>query len=219
MTQLPALILALLLISTAHAGGKHRAPVADTQPSATPSPISSDKPVPIPSTSGDLINVRKITGAYDSEIAMIHEGIARANRMVKSPCYKQWVLAARYTENNGLTQAQIYDLQASKPTYIDIEMYYKNNGTVGFEYDPFDGVVHMNRKFVNSAYMVGDNAIHEDRGHSLEFHHYGNHATSEPYGANYAYEGCSNQMQQARGAKPFKPPGLRLEIRKRKKRL
>lgn len=179
--------------------------------------------VPIPVvTNGAMINIGTITGATDAEKIMITEGVKLANRMLTTACYKQWILAASYTEDNGLSDAEILDLVTTKPTHIDIEMYtgdwWANHKakTVGYENDPFDNVVHMNRYFVNSAYMVGDNVIHEDRGHSLGFHHFGNHSTSEPYGQNYAYEGCSNQMQQARGAKAYKPPGIRIEIRKKK---
>jgi hypothetical protein len=170
-----------------------------------------------------LIEVEQIAGATDAEVKMIDEGVALANKMLKTACFKQWVLAANYTENNGLTQAQIFDLMTTKPSRVNVEIYtgtWKANHvskTVGYENDPYDGWVHMNRYFVNSAYMVADNLIHEDRGHGLGFHHYGAHYTSEPYGANLAYEGCSNQMMQAKGAKNFKPPGIRLEIRKVKK--
>jgi hypothetical protein len=135
------------------------------------------------------------------------------------------VLAAQYTENNGFTQAQIWALMASNPVTVDVEMYtgtYKANHvskTIGYENDPWDGVVHMNRYFVNSAFMVADNLWHEAEGHSQGFHHYGVFSSSDPYGMNYAGEGCSQpQQMQKRGGKPYKPPGIRLEIRHPKKK-
>lgn len=151
---------------------------------------------------------------------MIAEGVAVLNHTLASRCYKQWVLAARYTENNNLTQAQIWDLMVRNPVSVDVEMYmgdYKANHiykTVGYENDPSDGVVHMNRYFVNTAEKAGDNLDHEAEGHSQLFRHDHVFSTSDPYGQNYAFEGCLHaQQQQARGGKRFKPPGIRLEIR------
>ncbi len=187
-----------------------------------PTPTPSALPSPAPVQSGDRILIGKITGATTDEVQMIHNGAALANAMLDKRCYKQWILAAQYTENNGMSQAAIFDLVKTKPSTINVEMYtgsWKANHiskTVGYENDPFDGVVHMNRYFVDTAQMVGDNLIHEDRGHSLGFHHYGEHSTSQPYGMNYAYEGCSfAQLMQSAGAKAYRPPGLRLEFRKR----
>lgn len=145
---------------------------------------------------------------------MVRAGVALANAMLDRACFKQWVLAASYTESNGLTSAQILDKVVTQPSSVDVEMYYENNRVVGFEYDPFDGMVHMNRKFVDTASMVADNLEHEDRGHSLGFHHYGKFSTSVPYGMNYAYEGCSQQqMMRLKGNKVYRPPGLRIEVR------
>lgn len=150
---------------------------------------------------------------------MIYDGVDLINAKMATPCFKQWILAASYTENNGLDQQGIWDTILNHKLSVNVEMYtgtyYQNHvsRTIGYENDPFDGIVHMNRYFVNTAYMVADNLVHEDKGHSAGFHHYGVYDTSEPYGMNYAFEGCSNQQQQKPGAHPFHPPGIRLEHR------
>lgn len=220
-------ILPLLLVLSlpAQAAGRH-APVPTVTPSpvvlASPTPLIS--PTPAPAVTGPIISVRKITGASFAEIKMIGEGVALVNQKISSYCFKEWVTAASYTENNGLTSTQIFDLIARNPVMVDVEMYMGDwranhiDKTIGFEYDPFDGVVHINRYFVKTAYMVGDNLVHEGEGHSQGFHHYQVHSTSQPYGMNYAYEGCSNQQQQVRGAPAYKPPGIKIEIRKKKKK-
>lgn len=207
------LILSLSTCEPVYALGR-KAPIPTPSPSvsASPTPVVSPSPVPVGTA---LISVGKISYAKAAELHMIAKGLEMANAMLFKPCFKQWVTAARYTENNGLTSAQIYQKITTEPSSVDVEMYYQNNKVVGFEYDPFDGVVHMNRKFVNTADMVADNLLHEDRGHSLGFHHYGKFSTSVPYGMNYAYEGCSVQ-QMRKGTRKFKPPGLRYEIRHRK---
>lgn len=181
------------------------------------------RPFPAIDPSGpqvEMISVGEIKGATMMEKLMIAEGVKLANKRVQSNCFRQWVLAAHYTENNNLSQAAILDLSVKTPSKVNVEFFtgsFKQNfvwKTVGYENDPYDGWVHMNRHFVKSAIDVGDNLIHEDRGHGLGFHHYGVKATSDPYGMNYAYEGCSNQQMQAKGGKLYKPPGLRLEIRR-----
>lgn len=213
------MILSLLLSLSVFAHGKARPVIIE--PTPTPSAIVTPAPV----LTGAMIQIGEITGASANEIAMIHEGARLANDMLSRKCFKQWVLAANYTENNGLSQSQIFAEVTTIPSKIDVEMYTGSwhanhvSRTVGYENDPFDGVVHMNRYFVDSAEMVGDNLIHEDRGHSLEFHHYGAHYTSEPYGMNLAYEGCSHvQEMQLSGGKAYKPRGLRIEVRKKKKK-
>lgn len=212
------LILCIATCEPAYTMG-HKKPVPVA--TATPSPSPLVQGPSEPATSGvPVISVGQITGATPAEVAMIADGVKLINRSLAGPCIKQWVLAATYTENNGLSQAQIWDLITAHRVPVDVEMYtgdWKANHiakTIGYENDPFDGVVHMNRYFVRTAYMVADNLIHEDKGHSPGFHHYGKFSTSEPYGMNYAFEGCYNQQQQAKGGKRFKPPGIRLEIRR-----
>lgn len=209
------LLLSLSTCDPAHAMGRKTHPAPEPSPiaSVSPTPVASPSAVPVDPTA--LISVGKITDAKATELPMLAQGVGLANAMLFKPCFKQWVTAATYTETNGLTSAQIYQKITTEPSSVDVEMYYQNNKVVGFEYDPFDGVVHMNRKFVNTASMVADNLLHEDRGHSLGFHHYGKFSTSVPYGMNYAYEGCSVQ-QMRKGTRNFRPPGLRYEIRHRK---
>lgn len=142
-----------------------------------------------------IIVLGKITGATAAEMPMIADGVALANTTMATACFKTFVLAASWTETDGLTQAQIWDKLCSGPVSVDVDMYtgsaYENyvSKTIGYEKEP--GVVHMNRFFVDTAYMVADNIIHEAEGHSQGFHHYGVKATSVPYGLNDAFEACS----------------------------
>ena len=141
------------------------------------------------------LEVGEITGATDAELVMIADGVALANLTMASSCFEDAVLSASWTETEGLSQAQIYDKLCSGTVTVDVEMYlgswYQNNvsKTVGYENEP--GKVHMNRYFVDSAYMVADNLVHEAEGHSQGFSHYGVKSTSVPYGLNEAFEACS----------------------------
>lgn len=212
-------LLFVLLLSTAACGASKKAIV--------PAPVTAGNhypPIAAGPSTGERISIRNISGATAAELTMIQDGLKLANAALKKNCFKQWVLAAHYTENKNLSQQQIFDLVTGTPVVVDVDMYtgtFKANHiskTVGYENDPYDGVVHMNRYFVNSASMVADNLLHEAEGHSQGFTHYQTHSTSQPYGMNYAYEGCSQQQMQAKGGKLYRPPGLRLEIRSSKPR-
>lgn len=221
-----SVLISLLAFSCAHNGTQapYPLPSASISPQPTPSVVAEPSPVPTIQPAPVMFNklsVGAISGASDAEVTMIYKGVELANEMLRSDCFKEWVTSARYTENQGLSQAQIFQMVTTVPQKADVEMYtgdWKANHyyrTIGYENDPFDGVVHMNRYFVNTAYMVADNLIHEIEGHSQGFRHDYVKATSQPYGMNYAYEGCSNQQQQRPGGHAFKPPGIRLEIRRK----
>jgi hypothetical protein len=153
---------------------------------------SGDVPVP---TGVPFIVLGDITGATSAEQTMIVAGIALANETMATECFKNQVLSASWTETNGLSQQQIWDKLCSGPVAVDVDMYtgswYQNHvtHTIGYEDEP--GVVHMNRYYVDTAYMVADNVVHEAEGHSQGFSHYQVKATSVPYGLNGAFEACS----------------------------
>ncbi len=219
-----ALFALLLILPQIGCAGARRAPTPEPVPTVTasPSPAPTVSPSPVP-TDAPRLTVNKISGASKAEEKMIRDALVIANKALLSPCYKQWVEAAKYTENQDLSQKEIYKKISTEPVTVNVEMYtgtwYANHvsKTVGYENVPYDGVVHMNRYFVNTASKAADNLLHEAEGHSQGFTHYQVKSTSEPYGMNYAYEGCSQpQLMQAKGGKPYRPPGIRLEIRKKK---
>lgn len=165
----------------------------------TPVAIASPTPTATPSNTINAypnISIGKVT-ALDSEQAMIAQGKVYANAVLQSDCFKASVVASQFTENNGLTGAQIYAKQVANPVTVNVVMYtatwWANNvsKTIGYETDPYDGTVYMNRLRVNSAYMVGDNLMHEGEGHSQGFTHYQVKSTSEPYGMNTTFEKCA----------------------------
>jgi hypothetical protein len=198
-------------------------PSPDPTPLASPSPLAA---VPVPTPTGSWITVGSITGAMPGELPMIADGVRLANQAFGTYCFKQWVLAASYSEAQGLSQDEVWQKIWTHPVSVDVEMYmgdFRANHiarTVGYENEPYDGIVHMNRYYVNTASMVADNLLHEGEGHSQGFTHYLSPITaSQPYGMNYAYEGCTHaQEQQAPGGKPYRPPGIRLEMRHRHRR-
>ncbi len=141
------------------------------------------------------IIVKATTGTIGDEPAMIAAGVALANATMKTACFRDFVLAAKWTETEGLTQAQIWQKLCSGPVSVNVEMYlgsaYQNyvTKTIGYEDEP--GELHMNRFFVDTAYEVASNIIHEAEGHTQGFSHYGVKSTSVPYGLNDAFEACA----------------------------
>jgi hypothetical protein len=177
-------------------------PTPDASPDAQPDTASdtakTDTAVSPPDATPHgvpFIILGGITGATTAEEPMIKDGIALANQTMATTCFRDYVLKASWTETNGLTQQQIWDQLCSGPISVVVDMYmgswYQNNvsKTIGYEDTP--GIVHMNRYFVDTAYMVADNVIHEAEGHSQGFRHDGVKSTSVPYGLNAAFEKCS----------------------------
>jgi hypothetical protein len=142
-----------------------------------------------------FIEVDTVTGATADEVIMLAEGVALANQTMATPCFKDAVLSANWTETNGLSQAEIWDQLCSGTVHVRVEMYlgtwYQNHvsKTIGYEDEP--GFVHTNRYFVDTAFEVASNIIHEAEGHTQGFSHYGVKATSVPYGLNDAFEACA----------------------------
>ena len=159
-------------------------PPIEAQASPTPTPIEVQPPTQVQAKVPQM-KIKFIRGATDEEIIFIRKGIDDANKVLASDWFKVQVLKASFTETNGLTNGQIYNKLAERPIEVGIEMFYgswKQNyiyKTMG--YDIGDGVVYMNRFYVDTAPVVGSLSTHEGEGHGQGFHHYGVFATSVPY--------------------------------------
>lgn len=145
------------------------------------------------------ICIGNISGTINgNEILMIKAGCANVNSVIQSDEFRTSILCASFTETNDLRNDQIYDLFCSKIVEIDVEMYLGSwwtnhvSKTIGYEDEP--GKVYCNRYFVKTAYMIGDNLIHEGLGHSMGFSHYGVKSTSVPYILNAIYEKIAAMM-------------------------
>lgn len=131
------------------------------------------------------IEIKSIRGATAQEIVMIEKGFEMANLVLASDWFKGRVLSAVFTETNGLTNQQIYDKLASDPIRVDVEMFtgtrWQNYVSKTMGYDIGDGVVYMNRFYVEDAETVGSLSTHEGEGHGQNFRHDFVKATSVPY--------------------------------------
>ena len=185
-------IIGLLFFGLGFSHGRIIAPVPSPSPAVPSAAATPTFASPTP-----VIQLGLVTGASPAEAQMIQQGAALVNSVMATPCFKAQVLASAYTENLGLTPAQIWARLVSKPILVGVDMYMGTFAanhfakTIGYESVPHDGIVHMNRYFVGTAYMVADNLAHEGEGHSQGFDHLYVKATSEPYGMNAAFEACA----------------------------
>lgn len=163
---------------------------------SVPSPTPSALPLK------PTIQMGTLTGATATEKDMVAKGVAYANTVAASDCFKTQVLKGKYYEVFTDTPQKIWEnINSKSPLKINFDIYtgswWENHvdKTIGYENEP--GLVHMNRYFVNTAYMVGDNAMHEGFGHSVGYTHYvkSTMLSSEPYQMNHFYEICFSQLK------------------------
>lgn len=204
LKKLKAIWYAALIAFGLYTGSKE--PSIETKPPVILSDVRpSPSPIPNNQTQQSAYDYPRIVldqfNGTDDEKIMVLQGIDFANEVLSSNCYLTRLLRAKMTEKNGLTNQEIYDLQRKNLIKANIEFYdgsWKENHvwfTIGYENDPFDGWTHMNRYFVDSPYMVGDNIIHETQGHSQGFRHDEDKDSSVPYTLNRIYEYCFDELK------------------------
>jgi len=160
---------------------------------ATPAPIST--PIVLPSSNNvPQMILKRVTGATSEELQMIKKGFEQANIVLASECFHLKVIKGKYTEDNGQSPGQIWNHISKAPIEVNAEMFYgtwKQNyiyKTMG--YDIGDGVVYMNRFYVDKPFTVMSLSTHEGEGHGQGYHHYYVKSTSIPYQWNDFMEDC-----------------------------
>ena len=189
------LIALLFLNSCSHLQTKQP---ADPIQAPSPAPIVEATPTPSPAEAKKPSIVYEPIDAMDSELPFIHEGERQANAVLASDCFKNEVINAKFTENNGLSNAKIYQkfVEAS-PMKVGITLftggwYEKVNHTVAYEGNP----IRMNRRYVQTETYVGSTSLHEGFGHGLGFTHYTPkmNPNSIPYTLNNIFEKCAKVL-------------------------
>lgn len=167
-------------------------PIVHVAPTGTPFP----SPTPQWGYKFPKMMLTEIRGVdSDEERDMVKRAIEDANTVMQSDCFKARVLAAVFTENRGMSSQKIWDLLASKPINVGVEMYdgsWKENywyKTMG--YDVGDGFVYANRYFVDDSLILMSLAAHEAEGHGQGFRHDFEKSTSVPYQLNDMIEACA----------------------------
>ena len=151
------------------------------------------------------VKLHSSKGFKPSEQAMVDKAVSMMDRVLNSELFKKKVLAGRFTETNGKTNQEIYDIIMSGDCeYSDADgtidlaavMYYKRwSGVVGYVTGE-DFTVYMNRKFFSTPTSIGSNLLHEAT-HNMGFSHYEVFETSVPYSMNRIFEACVKEMKLA----------------------
>lgn len=193
------LIALLFLNSCSHVQTK---PAPDIIQAPNPAPIVEATPIPSASPIAEKKPsiIYEPIEAWDSELPFIHEGERQANAVLVSDCFKNEVMASKFTENLGLTSAKIYQkFVDASPMKVGITLfnggwYEKINHTVAYEGNP----IRMNRKYVQTETYVASTSLHEGFGHGLNFRHDYNidYNTSQtiPYTLNRIFEKCAKAL-------------------------
>jgi hypothetical protein len=135
----------------------------------------------------------RVNARNDAEQAMATQGFALANAVLLSDCFQQGVLEAPMTHTDGQLPGQIYMTMTDGVRRLEIEFYDGGTAhhTVGSEDPRRPGIVRMNRHYVNSAYMVADNLLHEAAHVRGYIHKSSKEAESVPYTMNRIFEACA----------------------------
>lgn len=144
-----------------------------------------------------------IAGAIDcnpAELPMIQEAYADLNKIVSSTAFEQQVINSAFTETNGMTSQQIYDLiVSSSPITVGFTMFTGSfiqnhiTDTMGYEDPAHPGICFANRHFIQSKEVCGSLILHETM-HVIGFAHLGVKATSVPYTMNRIYDIVVQQL-------------------------
>lgn len=138
------------------------------------------------------IRLGEIKNATDQEAVMISKAVKLLQDVVSDPLFYEEVMAQKFTENNGLSNQEIYDLLCKNVLFANVSMFtgnWKQNfvwHTVGLDTE-YDNFVHANRYFVQDAKTLASLIMHEML-HGLGFSHHGVKYTSVPYTFNRIIE-------------------------------
>lgn len=159
--------------------------VGETEPPVIP--VEADK---------DTLQVKEFINFTREEIDKFWIVVGILDKAVKSQCFEDVFLnQEKLVDTNGKTPAEVVnDLRTKKPV-VSFQMYYKNNGTVGYTYSNTNNIW-MNKKFHNRmkdcerAGNIGHELSHK-RGYGHDYKRTANRPYSVPYTINRAVEKCS----------------------------
>ena len=144
------------------------------------------------------LRIRAISGATAQEVDRIRQGILLANKVMASTCFREEVLRTDFTENRGLSSAEIYAKLSAQPISLNVDLYMGDDRanfiyrTQGYEREP--GTVHVNRFFIKQPRQFASLFMHEGEGHSQGFRHHYMKRTSVPYGMNRIFRTCVDRL-------------------------
>lgn len=175
-----------------------RPPVLDHSPppieiklpaQASPSPTQDSSVDKYPE-----VTLGKINATQYQIDSFINPGNAQANYVLKTKCLKNKILDGTFTETNGLSNSQIWDVLSSNKITTGVVFFYgtwtQNYVYKTMGYDVGDGNIYANSFYIDTPALFGSMELHESEGHQQGFHHYNVFATSLPYQLNDFFDEC-----------------------------
>jgi hypothetical protein len=148
------------------------------------------------------IDSDSLEGFTVPELEVVSQAEALLAKVMDSDSFRDKVLAADFTETNGMTNQEIYDCllegnhyfcQPSGTIRLNLVMYMEpHSRVIGYTY--LESITtYINRKFFATPVSIASNLIHE-YSHILGFTHRGNWSTSIPYTLNRIFEACCAEL-------------------------
>lgn len=174
----------------------------DTSTSANDVHAFLVKPTPVAAVTLSIkkyATMNATVGATADENEMLVKANDYVNQVEGSYCYKNLVAQASFTETNleastsPMTNQQIYDYKIMNPVFYGVNIYsgswWSRHVSKTMGYDIGDGVVYLDRYYVNTPELMGSLILHET-DHGLGWHHYQVKSTSIPYTDNGLFDKC-----------------------------
>ncbi len=164
----------------------------------TPAPVSTLPAMALSFQS----NIKYLSGFEDADVTKYNRAVEILKKVVATEAFRSAVLnhtyngAKTYVQNNGLTNAQIYQtildaaekLTPAKNNTIDVgvKLYYENSSIVGYT-SPSISYINVNTKFFDSYVVnsVAANLFHEWL-HKVGYGHDSAATARRPYSVPYA---------------------------------
>jgi hypothetical protein len=139
------------------------------------------------------------------EQGAVDEGIALANAVLKSDCFKTGVLAATMTHTDDLTASEVYAIMTRLPVVaLKYDLYDGTaaHGTMGYDDSGSPDVIHLNLFFVKDRFAIASVTLHEAAHLRGFIHKSSKEGSSVPYTMNYIFEQCAKKSLEHDHAPP-----------------
>ena len=144
--------------------------------------------------------VRGTVSCRPGEREMVYAAYDDLNKVLSSDLFRTRLLAAQFTETQGMGNGEIYDLAVNRsPIEVDFAMFtggFRQNHlwhTMGYEDPAHPTVCYANRHFIQRKEVCASLILHETM-HIIGFRHDDVKATSVPYVMNRIYEAVAAEL-------------------------
>lgn len=137
----------------------------------------------------------RISGLNDYQAKILNKSKDLMNQVLNSEEFKSKILNSYFTETNGLSAAEIYNVLAYGSWDLKIVGYRSwNVFSKVMGYFVSGETIYINTRKITDALTLASLLTHEN-SHRLGFSHYGIWNTSVPYSLNRIFEACVAELK------------------------